>query len=272
MKIVMTILVRNEDDIIGENLKYHLNSGVDHFIITDHHSTDGTLDVLREYEKLGVAEVRVEGSNEHRQAQWVTEMARKAYDHYGADWVINNDADEFWIPNKGNIKDFFETVDPKIYKIHAPRFDFFYRPFKNIKFYDAMIFREFVRRWTKCCHRASPDIVVEVGNHDANSETLSRTSSSTESINLIVHHYPVRTLERYKKKMIEGTTSVLSTPGIPHEMFFHWKQALQAIKNNTFEDFIKSSMKTDDQINDDIRNYRLIFDDTLQKFFYNMPV
>jgi len=266
MKIVMTILVRNEDDIIGENLKYHLNNGVDFFIITDHHSTDGTLDILREYEARGVADVRVEKSNEHHQAQWVTDMARRASDIYRADWVINNDADEFWIPKKGNLKDFFETVDPKIYKIHAPRFDFFYRPFKNVKFYDAMIFREFVRRWTKCCHRAISDIVVEVGNHDATSESLSG-SLSMESIDLLVHHYPIRSLERYKKKMIEGTTSVLSTPGIPQELFFHWKQALQAIQNNTFEEFIKKSMKTDDQINEGIRNYKLILDDTLQKFF-----
>jgi hypothetical protein len=269
MKIVMTILVRNEDDIIGENLKYHLNNGVDFFIITDHHSTDGTLDILHEYEARGVADVRVEKSNEHHQARWVTEMARKASEVYGADWVINNDADEFWIPKTGNLKDFFEAVNSNIYKIHAPRFDFFYRDFKDVKFYDVMIFREFVRRWTKCCHRATSNIVVEVGNHDANSETLSKTSSSTESIDLIVHHYPVRTLERYKKKMIEGTASVLSTPGIPSEMFFHWKQALQAIQDNTFESYIKSSMKTSDQINDDIRNYKLILDDTLQKFFFN---
>lgn len=272
MKVVMTILVRNEDDIIGENIKYHLNNGVDYFIITDHHSTDGTIDILREYERIGVADVRVEESNEHHQATWVTEMARRASTFHRADWIINNDADEFWIPKKGNLKDFFKTVDKNIYKVHIPRFDFFYRPFKNIKFYDAMVFREFVRRWTKCCHRATSDIIVEVGNHDANSETLSKTSSSTESIDLLVHHYPVRTLERYKKKMIEGTTSVLSTPGIPSEMFFHWKQALQAIQSNTFEDFIKASMKTDDQINEDIRNYRIIFDDTLQRFFLNTSI
>lgn len=267
MKVVMTILVRNEDDIIGENLKYHLNNGVDHFIITDHHSTDGTRDILREYERQGVAEVRVEESNEHHQAAWVTEMARKAHDTYGADWVINNDADEFWMSKKGSIKDFFEAIDPKVYKVHVPRFDFFYRPFKNIKFYDAMVFREFVRRWTKCCHRATSDIIVEVGNHDANSESLSKTLRGLETIDMILAHYPIRNPERYKNKMILGTSSVMNTPGISSEMFFHWKQALQAIQNNTFEDFIRTSMKTDDQINEDIRNYRIIFDDRLQQFF-----
>jgi len=78
MKIVMTILVRNEDDIIRENLEYHHRNGVDFFIITDHHSTDNTLSILKEYEARGIAEVRVETSKEHHQAKWVTEMARMA--------------------------------------------------------------------------------------------------------------------------------------------------------------------------------------------------
>ena len=268
MKIVMTILVRNEEDVIGENLEYHLNNGVDHFIITDHHSTDGTRDILREYERRGVAEVRVENSIEHHQAQWVTEMARKAHEKYDATWVINNDADEFWIPQKGNLKEFFGTVPQDVYKMHISRFDFFYKSSKDIKFYDAMLFREFVRRWTKCCHRAAPDIVVEVGNHDANSQIkISQEYKASETNDLIIFHYPVRTAERYKKKMIEGTAAVMGTPGIPAEMFFHWKRALQYIQENRFDEFLREYSRSIDQINDGIRNWQIVFDDRLQSFF-----
>lgn len=265
----MTILVRNEDDIIGENLKYHLNNGVDYFIITDHHSTDGTIDTLREYESLEVAEVRVEKSNEHHQAQWVTEMAQKAYDYYGADWVINNDADEFWIPQKGNLVDFFETVPDNIYKMHIHRFDFFYRPFKRLKFYQAMLFREFQKgKWTKCCHRGVSDIVVEVGNHNADSQSMiQKGMDASGTDDLIIFHFPVRTQERYQKKMIEGTASVLNTPGIPSEMFFHWKRALQYIQQNRFEEYLTEYSRTIGQVNDGIRNWSIVFDDRLQKFF-----
>lgn len=273
MKIVMTILVRNEDDIIRENIEYHLNNGVDHFIITDHHSTDNTPNILREYEKKGVVEFLVETSNEHHQALWVSEMARKAYEKYGADWVINNDADEFWVPQKGNIKDFFESIDDDVYKLHVSRFDFFYNPYRDIKFYDAMLFREFVKKWTKCCHRGVSDIVVEVGNHDANSKSMQEKYRALENIiDLIIFHFPVRTRERYMKKMIEGTASVMNTPGIPSEMFFHWKRALQYISENRFDDYIKEYSKTIDEINDGIRNWKIVFDDRIQKFFKNMPV
>lgn len=269
MKIVMTMLVRNEDDIIRENLEYHLRSGVDHFLITDHHSTDNTLDILKEYEKIGVAEIRVEQSKEHHQAQWVTEMARKARDYYGADWVINNDADEFWISQKGSLKDFFESIGPKTYMIHAPRFDFFYNPVKNMKFYDSMLFREFQKgKWTKCCHRGVSDIEVEVGNHNAQSPSMKeRGDIASGTDDLIIFHFPVRTQDRYQRKMIEGTASVVGTPGIPDEMFFHWKRALQYIHQNKLKEYLTEYSRTMDQINDGIRNWSIVFDDRLHKFF-----
>lgn len=269
MKIVMTMLVRNEYDIIGDNIEYHLQNGVDHFIITDHHSNDNTHEVLKSYQKMGVVDFRVEHSHKHHQAQWVTEMARKAYDYYEADWVINNDADEFWMPQKGNLIEFFESIPDNIYKMHIHRFDFFYRPFKRLKFYQAMLFREFQKgKWTKCCHRGSSDIVVEVGNHNAESQSMiQKRMDASGTDDLVIFHFPVRTQERYQKKMIEGTASVLSTPGIPPEMFFHWKKALQYIQQNKFEEYLKEYSRTIDQVNDGIRNWSIVFDDRLQKFF-----
>jgi hypothetical protein len=268
MKLVMTILVRNEDDILRENLEYHLKNGVDYFLITDHHSRDNTLEIINEYVDKGVAEVRVEQSEEHHQASWVTEMARRACVEHKADWVINNDADEFWVTPRGNLKDFLETISSDVYKLHVNRFDFFYRPYKNAKFYEAMLFRETFRRWTKCCHRAVSDINVEVGNHDANSELLGSKSGESAGLdNLLVFHYPIRTIERYKTKMVEGTASVLGTPGIPAEMFFHWKRALQYIQGNNFEEYLREFSRDRHQINEGIQNGSITFDDTLQKFF-----
>ena len=49
--IVMTLLVRNEEDIIKNNIDYHLNQGIDHIIVTNNLSTDGTRDILESYMK-----------------------------------------------------------------------------------------------------------------------------------------------------------------------------------------------------------------------------
>jgi len=276
MKIVMTLLVRDEDDIIGENLEYHLKNGVDFFIIKDHRSTDNTLSIIKEYEARGLAKVLIETSEEHHQALWVSEMAKSAFTDYGADWVINNDADEFWVAKNGTLKDFFKSFDSSFFnvieenvcKIHVNRYDFFYRPFKHGKFFEAMLFRESSRRWTKCCHRAIDDIEVGVGNHDVQSKTFDAHNSKTlATTDIKVFHYPIRTVDRYKAKILNGAIAVLNTPGIPSELFFHWKSALQCIYENRFDDYLKDYARDVDQINNGIRDGSIVFDDTMQKAF-----
>src|SRR5450759_3201654 len=95
MKLVMTLLVRNEVDVIKANLEYHLAQGVDFVIVTDHGSEDGTSESLREYERMGVAKVIRDEEEGHHQSNRVTRMAEIARLGHGADWVIHNDADEF---------------------------------------------------------------------------------------------------------------------------------------------------------------------------------
>ena len=41
MKLGMTLVVRNEADIIEANIDYHLAQGVDFVLVTDHGSDDG---------------------------------------------------------------------------------------------------------------------------------------------------------------------------------------------------------------------------------------
>ena len=41
-------------------------------------------------------------------------MARMAASEYGADWVINNDADEFWLPNKSTIRETLSSLSDDI--------------------------------------------------------------------------------------------------------------------------------------------------------------
>ncbi|HEY8764567.1 MAG TPA: glycosyltransferase family 2 protein [Solirubrobacteraceae bacterium] len=53
MKLVMTLLVRDEEDILRENLDFHLAAGVDEVILMDNRSVDGTAAIAREYERAG---------------------------------------------------------------------------------------------------------------------------------------------------------------------------------------------------------------------------
>ena len=109
-KIVMTLLVRDEEDILGEHLEYHLNAGVDLVIVTDHRSRDGTSDILASYAREGVVVVLREEAKYAQQAAWQTRMARLASSEHAADWVINSDADEFWWPRGSSLKETLRAV------------------------------------------------------------------------------------------------------------------------------------------------------------------
>ena len=50
MKIIMTLLVRDEEDVLRQNIDFHLSQGVDFIIATDNLSVDSTKDILKEYE------------------------------------------------------------------------------------------------------------------------------------------------------------------------------------------------------------------------------
>ncbi len=52
-KLVMTLLARDEGDIIRRNIEFHLSHGVDFIIATDNASSDNTRDILTEYKNKG---------------------------------------------------------------------------------------------------------------------------------------------------------------------------------------------------------------------------
>jgi hypothetical protein len=206
MKLVMTLLVRDEIDIIAANIDFHLSRGVDFFIATDNRSKDGTTEVLKGYERRGLLHYLYEPGDSFSQHSWVTRMARIAHAEFGADWVINNDADEFWYPHSGTLKDVLAAVPARIDAVIARRENFVPRPRRSGDFFaDAMTVRERVahnfiggRLPPKMCHRGAADIEVEQGNH-----VTSRNGVPLEggAARITVFHYPIRDRQQFIDKV-----------------------------------------------------------------------
>ena len=88
-------------------------------------------------------------------------MGRMAATEFEADWVIHNDADEFWWPISGTIKEALAGIPESFGAVVAPRAEFVGRPDGPGSFAERLVFRE--RRSTlqpKVAHRADPDVVV----------------------------------------------------------------------------------------------------------------
>ena len=201
----MTLLVRDEADIVDEQIGFHLDQGVDFVVATDHRSVDGTTELLRRYEGEGLLHlIREEGEGIH-QSEWVTRMARLAASDFGADWVINADADEFWWPREGSLHEVLAAVPLRFGAVRGLWRHFVVRPDSPGPFFERMTVRRRPNEdWTspyhvqvKVAHRCDPRVVVPKGNHDALGERLVLLR---EWFPFEVLHFPVRSSEQLRRK------------------------------------------------------------------------
>lgn len=67
-KLIMTLLVKNEEEMLEKNLQFHKSMGVDGFIITDNNSTDRTPTIIQAYKEKGwILEVIQETATDYEQ-------------------------------------------------------------------------------------------------------------------------------------------------------------------------------------------------------------
>jgi glycosyltransferase involved in cell wall biosynthesis len=217
MKLIMTLLVKDEEDIIRENIEYHLSQGVDYFIAIDNASIDKTSDILKEYEAKGVLTYLIEKRN-FDQSNWVTRMARMAHLRFSADWVINNDADEFWWPTTGNLKAALENVPLSYSLVRAKRHNMLaLETNTDVPFYKKYVYRRLVslnpvgrKLPSKVCHRGLPNIKIPAGSHKASANYDLKTIRGV----LEIFHFPIRNFKQLKSKTINIGTAYEKDPNI----------------------------------------------------------
>jgi glycosyl transferase family 2 len=206
VKIVQTLVVRDEVDVVGEQIEYHLNAGVDYVIASDHGSLDGTTEVLESYARDGHLRL-LRQSGQMRDSEWRTTMARLAATEFEADWVLNTDADEFWMPRYGTLKDVFAAVPERVGVVWALTRHFVPRPDDGQSFAERMMIRysgaaplndptSAYRPHAKAAHRADPRVVVFYGSHDVRS-AAGRLPGWYRAD---VLHFPFRTQTQWERK------------------------------------------------------------------------
>lgn len=227
MKLVMTLLVRDEQDILRENIEFHLARGVDKLIVTDNASTDATPEIVREYERQGVAKLIIEPSDDYSQGKWVTRMARMAAAEDGADWVINNDADEFWWPLEGDLRSSLESVPADAGVVVCKRVNFVPRAEDGRPFWQRMTLREaesfndFGRPLPpKVAHRGHPEVKVKQGNHKIEEVDL---GSRLDDGRIQILHFPMRSYAQFENKIAKGGAAYARNRDLPKRTGRTWR-------------------------------------------------
>jgi hypothetical protein len=204
----MTLLVRDEEDIIAANIEHHMARGVDLIVVTDNGSVDATVEILRFYEKQGPLHLLHEPTDDYSQARWVTRMARICAAE-GADWVINSDADEFWWPRTASdLKQPFEQLPPEVGVVSVARHNFSPRREDGRPCFERRTFGDLTSVTSrgrplppKVAHRAHPQAKVRMGNHRVKGPGL---DTEIESDEIEILHFPMRTFAQFENKIVKG--------------------------------------------------------------------
>jgi hypothetical protein len=225
-RVVMTLLCRNESDIIAEHVTFHLAMGVDFILATDNVSSDRTVEILEHFQKLG--KLRLLRAPRYEQAELMTHMARLAAIEHGADWVINSDADEFWWPRQYDLKTTLASLGADVNIVIAKRRNFRPPVSGEGQFYERMIVREQVsekfrggRLEPKVAHRAFADVTVGPGNHNAELGGREQRRAPADTIEIL--HFPVRSYDQWHRKIMEGSAAYDSNPDLPPFVTKGWR-------------------------------------------------
>ncbi len=271
IKLVMTLCVRDEEDILENNIEFHRALGVDHFIITDNLSVDRTVEIIDEYVAKGLATKILEPRDDYNQSEWVTRMARIASIEFGADWVINNDADEFWFPSCKSLKLFFQSLSDEVNVVSVKRRNFISSGSSNIKWYEDMIYKEQESfnhigkpLPPKVAHRGHPEIIVEQGNH----KVLGFGDEVLNSQDIEILHFPMRTQQQFENKIVKGGAAYERNTEIPVTMGRGWRRLYDKYKENgNLDDYWQENCLGEDLLREGLESQTIVKDIRLVDFF-----
>ncbi len=227
IKLVMTILVKNEADIIEANIRTHSHLGVDAFTVMDNNSNDGTREILSKLsQEFDITIIDEKGY--YQQKRFMTKLAFLSKKKYKPDWIINSDADEFWIPiDSKNLK---EHLAFKGGVVRVDRFNML--PLVESIERDNIFFNSIYEVTNQINYRflKREDISILLGQASrkviTNPHGLIKINSGNHSAEHIAfwdkktikgirnYHYPIRSYKQFEKRVITRKEVLENYPNV----------------------------------------------------------
>jgi len=276
-RIGMVLLIKDEHDIVEDNIRFHAANGVDQFIVTDNGSTDGTREILERLTKEFSVHVIDEPSTDFLQAKWTTQMVQLAREKFSLDWVMCSDADEFWCPKEyNNYKTIFSSkIDSVInfnrlnmlMPISAKDTDYDYAD-TTLKVINPVVFDKkskvvlthdklsmsLEKLGNKVAVNPYGLVRVKAGNHNA--KHINRFNRYL-SDDMTVYHYPFRSYARFQRQVENIILNINGGKAELGQASYRWKELYE--KGQLDEEYERLILNAEDERV--LRKYGILADD-----------
>ncbi len=271
-KISMVILVKNEEDVIAKNIEFHAKIGVDNFVIMDNDSDDATPEILKELSRKYEMTI-IHEKGPYAQSKFMTRLNKIAKQKYNPDWIINNDADEFWVPLKGeNLKD---VLNFKGSVLQVPRSNMLlYEGLDNFLESEMRVANQILSRedyeninivlgiiGRKVIINPHGYIKTNSGNHSAEHIAFWQKK---EFRNIHIYHYPIRSYAQFEKT-IKNRAKLLK---IGAKMGVHYKKWAKIYEEGKLKEEFEKMVFSKDDLNC-LQKFNIVKHDTRAKEMYN---
>jgi hypothetical protein len=266
MRIAAFLGVKDEVELVETAIRHLRRIGVDLIIACDSNSTDGTLEILELHRSDADFWIRTFDDRHVGPEDWphlamtVVAEARAA----GIDWILFQDADEFWLPKTGHLKDCsalnsFDVLSVKRYnaplKAESPQVPalepdnyeqllLFVEQASDLR---TQLVDDSAMAWisgvptAKCLARVECIAGVSAAGHSIDGDRLRQTVPA----DLLIAHFPFTTRPRFAKKVknIKALFSGIDVE-IPPELAWHWRRWLELDRQGGIDEEYRRSVPT----------------------------
>jgi hypothetical protein len=271
--IAMTMMVRDEADIVGAMIRYHLDQGVGLFLVTDNGSVDGTREILEDFAARGEIELSHDPRHLKQQHEVVTRMSREAA-RRGATWVLNADADEFWAAATPGVTVAEELagIDPAIGAFPVPVTDMTGAPARSGTGLQRLLYRDerpddvmralgiHAHATDDVAFAAREDVEVAQGNHFVDVEPAHELPAGR---GLRVYHFPWRSWEQFHRKVENAGRAYEASPHLRPSANHHGMRDYRRLKDGLLSSSYVARHPSDDEIQEGLRRGWFVRDTTI---------
>ncbi len=211
-------LVKDEADVIAGTLRHMADEQVDHILVADNLSTDGTRDILSDLAHELPLTVLDDPDPAHYQSRKMSALAAQA-GREGATWVVPFDADELWVFRGDRIGVELRSCTADL--VTAELFNHFPSAIDppGADPFDTIIWRtREPAALPKVAFRYKDGAVIHDGNHGVALPYHPEVARGC----IEIRHFPYRSPEQFIRKARNGSAALRATD-LPLDVGAHWR-------------------------------------------------